>query len=327
MLSVLSGYYSLPAVSMWRAFFPILASSGERGGGAAAGSGPDGAGGGCSLEAAEELSFHGLFLDHVHPSVAGHRMAGSLVAHLLLSLSLQALHSEAHHAKDSFSPSHSWVSPGTPAAAECPPASLCAECLLDPRSQALVLSSLHSLSSPLPECGLPPLQVPPDRRPFCVPAGMWSAAHPLPKEAAFLEGVRESVDGVTAVAQATEEEWERVHCGPLVPQVLCWKALRPGAQMTVELRAQQNESIRAVGLVYKMMNFTNQEYASAGANVSVNGEPAGFLEVPVKGNVLIHWHLKYDLIEVPREHSEKLLVTLVTQTNFFHVMAIVGLLE
>ncbi|GJP84099.1 hypothetical protein CLOP_g14184 [Closterium sp. NIES-67] len=328
LLNHLSAYYSVPAVSPWRAYFPAIATAASPScpASAEASSGPAGKPLLTlpSSVRAENLSWAHLFVDRVHPSVAGHGMAGSLVAHRLFALALHHLRREGlslsrHHLR------LDWVdgraAPSTQSALLCPPHSLCHKCFGDLGFSALGLP----LSAP---CMLPPLQSAADPHPRCVLGTSWNVTAVGGVE--FPEGyvaVREAASKGDAVSAKRIEEasvsWVMEACGPLVPQIFCWKAQAARAPLRVAVDVRG--AARGVGIVYKMMDWQKEEHKLDGADVQVNGRDVGFLQVPVVGNTLTHWRLNSSLIPLGVEevHEGHVLLTIVPRTKWFHIVAFV----
>ncbi|CAI6005168.1 unnamed protein product, partial [Closterium sp. NIES-64] len=329
LLNHLSAYYSVPAVSPWRAYFPLLATaasptcpasdepSSEPAAKPRVLSPP-------SSEPAENLTWAHMFVDRVHPSAAGHGMAGSLAAHRIFSLALHYLRREGlavsrHHLR------LDWVdgkaAPSTQSALLCPPTSLCRKCFGD-----LGFSALGPpLSAP---CMLPPLQSAADPHPRCVLGNTWNVTAVGAVE--FPEGytaVREAASkgdaaSVKRIAEANAT-WVQEACGPLVPQILCWKAQAARAPLRVAVDVRG--AARGIGVVYKMLDWQKQEHKMDGADVKVNGRDVGFLQVPVVGNTLTHWRLNSSLIRLEDGDVREgyVLLTIVPRTKWFHMVAVV----
>ncbi|CAI5506532.1 unnamed protein product [Closterium sp. Naga37s-1] len=329
LLNHLSAYYSVPAVSPWRAYFPLVATAASPTCPASAEPPSEPAAkprvlSPPSSEPAENLTWAHMFVDRVHPSAAGHGMAGSLAAHRIFSLALHYLRREGlavsrHHLR------LDWVdgkaAPSTQSALLCPPTSLCRKCFGD-----LGFSALGPpLSAP---CMLPPLQSAADPHPRCVLGNTWNVTAVGAME--FHEGytaVREAASkgdaaSVKRIAEANAS-WVQEACGPLVPQILCWKAqiARAPLRVAVDVRG----AAWGIGVVYKMLDWQKQEHKMDGADVKVNGRDVGFLPVPVVGNTLTHWRLNSSLIrledgEVREGHVS---LTIVPRTKWFHMVALV----
>ncbi|CAI7826657.1 unnamed protein product, partial [Closterium sp. NIES-54] len=277
-----------------------------------------------SSEPAENLTWAHMFVDRVHPSAAGHGMAGSLAAHRIFSLALHYLRREGlslsrHHLR------LDWVdgkaAPSTQSALLCPPTSLCRKCFGD-----LGFSALGPpLSAP---CMLPPLQSAADPHPRCVLGNTWNVSAVGAVE--FPEGytaVREAASkgdaaSVKRIAEANAT-WVQEACGPLVSRILCWKAqaARAPLRVAVDVRGVT----RGIGVVYKMLDWTKQEHKMDGADVKVNGRDVGFLQVPVVGNTLTHWRLNSSLIHLEdgEVHEGRVSLTIVPRTKRFHMVALV----
>ncbi|CAI5475980.1 unnamed protein product [Closterium sp. Yama58-4] len=271
LLNHLSAYYSVPAVSPWRAYFPLVATAASP----SCPAPPDpssepaakpGVLAPPSSERAGNLTWAHMFVDRVHPSAAGHGMAGSLAAHRLFSLALHYLRREGltlshHHLRLDWVDSK--AAPSTQSALLCPPNSLCRKCFGE-----LGFSALGPpLSAP---CMLPPLQSAADPHPRCVLGNTWNVT---------AVGNVEFPEGYTAVKEAASKgdaasvkriaeanaSWVQEACGPLVPQILCWKAqaARSPLRVAVDVRG----ATRGIGVVYKMLDWTKQEHKMDGADV------------------------------------------------------------
>lgn len=311
-LDTVAAYYGIPAVSMWRAFFPLLTASVPLGSSASQ----------QQVRAQGEilkrnLTFQRLFVDRVHPSVAGHEMAGSLVAHRLFNSFLtllkrrMALGEEGPAGTGKDTPGPAWHIP------PCPEGSLCHDCSAGQGIMGLLPTPLLWSSAWLP----PPIESEAKPEPVCFLADTWgvsSIGSRVYEGSIPLEGREFHEQGAA---------WELVSCGPLVPQTKCWRAVRPGEPLRVRVdvfsSGQDCKRVGALGIVYKMMSSERAEYNGAGADLHMNEVPAGTLAVQVPGNTLTHWYLNASSM-LALDFCQPFNLSITPQTSFFHMVAIVA---
>eukprot|EP00850_Spirogloea_muscicola_P002749 SM000010S04387 [mRNA] locus=s10:1294193:1296949:- [translate_table: standard] len=270
-LNTVAALYSVPAISMWRALFPVIPFSSK----------------GISTRGKDQvtsnLSYDMNFIDHVHPSPDGHKLTAILVIHYLFTSLLSLFEAGTQYGSSvqldagKVDLQADLVAPARPATCE----------LKMPK-----LNLLEEASNDLnyTEGGIA----------SCAFAGSLELAVPVG-----------TVGNVTG--------WVLESCGPLFPELLCWKAKSAGKALTVTIRPQPRKK---VAILYRIRPVTDPGYQGAGASVLLNANPLGSLVTQIPGNELTHFWLNDTIVPVSTQPAYNL--TFIPLTDKFVLHAIVS---